>query len=240
MKKNIAVLFAVATAAICASAGDLLINFSTPGPDKYADGTQVLEGETYSLVWTAANGEQKSVISLPIATKNGNCPPVLFVIKEENISKYDGGTWGVYLLDTRVFVTDAEGNTTAKLSAYDKEKGQPTVVNVSAAVADGIANAASMTSAGSDAGVSAGAFDLAAAEVPQPKVTGIQIVGANVVVTVKDTVPFVGYTLQSGSDAQSFSVPEGAKTANGNDAGEIKLVTPKTGDAQFFKVSTIK
>ena len=29
-------------------------------------------------------------------------------------------------------------------------------------------------------------------------------------------------------------------STNGNDAGEIKLVTPKTGNAQFFKVSTIK
>ena len=61
MKKTIAALFAVASAAVFA--GDLLISFSTPGPDKYADGTQVLDGEYYSLVYTKADGSQEVVLN---------------------------------------------------------------------------------------------------------------------------------------------------------------------------------
>ena len=38
MKKTIAVLFAIASAAAFAGMNDLIVSFSTPGPDKYADG----------------------------------------------------------------------------------------------------------------------------------------------------------------------------------------------------------
>lgn len=236
MKKTIAALFAVASAAVFAGANDLLIMFYTPGPDKYADGTVVLDGESYSLVWTAADGTQTPVITVP-AAKNGKCDPILFTIDEKNVSKYDGGTWGVYLLDSRDFAKDATGKT---LAALDEKTGVPTVVNVKASVNDGIANAGGFESAVAKTGVSAGSYDLAAAEVPVPQVTGIKVVGANVIVTVKNTVPFVGYTLQSGSDVSNFAIPAGATSANGTASGEINLVTPKKGGAQFFKVSTVK
>ena len=31
---------------------DRLLRFSTPGPDRYADGSLVLDGECYALVWS--------------------------------------------------------------------------------------------------------------------------------------------------------------------------------------------
>lgn len=235
MKKTIAVLFALLSAAVFAGAGDLLIMFSTPGPDKYADGSVVLDGECYSLVWTAADGTQTKVVTVAGA-KDGKCIPILFGIPEDQISAYQNGSWGVYLLDTRDFAKDATGKT---LSARD-ENGQPTVVNVTAAVANGIASSGGMSNASADTSVAAGSYDLAAAEVPQPKVTGIEIVGAYVHVTVENTVPFVGYTLQCGSDVKNFSVPAGAESKSGNAASEIKLITPKKDGAQFFKVSTIQ
>lgn len=234
MKKTIAALFVLLSAAVFAGANDLLIMFYTPGPDKYADGSDVLDGERYSLVYTAANGEQTSVLTVSIA-KDGKCPPVLFSVDEKEVAeKYVGGSWGVYLLDTRDFAKDAGGKT---LSALDAE-GQPTVVNVKATVGDGIASAGGFESAASSTGVAAGTYDLA--NIPQPKVAGIKVDGANVIVTVKDTVPFVGYTLQSGADVKSFAVPAGATALNGNASGEINLVAPKKDGAQFFKVSTIK
>lgn len=234
MKKTIAALFVLLSAAVFAGANDLLIMFYTPGPDKYADGSVVLDGERYSLVYTAANGEQTSVLTVSIA-KDGKCPPVLFSVDEKEVAeKYVGGSWGVYLLDTRDFAKDAGGKT---LSALDAE-GQPTVVNVKATVGDGIASAGGFESAASSTGVAAGTYDLA--NIPQPKVAGIKVDGANVIVTVKDTVPFVGYTLQSGADVKSFAVPAGATALNGNASGEINLVAPKKDGAQFFKVSTIK
>lgn len=230
MKKTIAVLFALLAGVVFAGANDLLIMFSTPGPDVYADGSAVLDNESYALVWTAANGEQTTVLTVPVA-KDGKCPPVLFDVDEADAAKYTGGTWGVYLLDTRDFAKDATGKTLAALKA----DGQPSVINVTAAVTDGLAKSSGFATATSASGVASSAYDLS--EVKSPTVTKIEIVGANVVVTVKDTVPFLSYTLQSGDDVTSFTVPEGADAANGA-AGEIKLVTPKKDGAQFFKVTT--
>lgn len=231
MKKTIAALFALAAAA--SFAGTLQIGFYTPGPDKYADGTAVLDGERYALVYTTETS-QETVRIYPGAL-NGKCKPVVFFLDEEETAKYQGGTWGVYLLDTRDFAADATGKTLAAVV-----DGVPAVVNVKAAVKDGIAKTSGFGSAVSSEGVAPGAYDLAAANVPNPVVTGIKIEGANVIVTVKDTVPFVGYTLESGSNSLSFSVPEGIVSANGDDAGEITLVAPKKDNAQFFKVTTVK
>ena len=53
MKKTIAVLFAIASAAVFAGMNDVLVSFNslyTPDTDKYADGTTVLDGEWYALV----------------------------------------------------------------------------------------------------------------------------------------------------------------------------------------------
>lgn len=242
MKKTIAALFAVASAAVYAGMNDLVISFSTPGPDKYADGSVVLDKEYYSLIWTSnVDGSQKKVLSVQ-AAKNGKCVPILFTIDEKNISSYENGTWGVYLLDTRVFekdadgnlVKDAEGNPVAKLSGKAD-------ANVMAAVANGIVNApGAKSNVDASEAVTAGAYDLAAAGVPQPTVEGIAIEDANVVVTVGNTVPFVKYTLLAGKDVSTFSVPENVKNAAGDDSGIIKIVAPKKDGAQFFKVSTIK
>ena len=232
MKKTIAVLFALVTAAVFAGANDLLVMFYTSGPDKYADGATVLDNECYALV--CSKGDKQDTVLVYPGAKDGKCPPVLFTIDENDISKYEGGTWGVYLFDTRDFEKDPTGKT---LSGVD-EAGQPKVVNVKAVVGDGIANASGFESAASKTGVAAGAYDLS--DVPQPKVTGIKIVGANVVVTVANTLPFVGYTLQSGNDVSNFAVPAGSASVSGDAAKEINLVTPKKDGAQFFKVSTIK
>lgn len=233
MKKTIAALFAVASAAVFAGMNDLLISFSTPGPDKYADGTTVLDGECYSLVYTKADGSQETVLSYAGA-KDGKCPPVVFIVNENDAAKYMGGSWGVFLVDTRVF---AEGKAPA-VAGIDAKTGLPKTVNTKAAVADAIAGSGSFSTADASAGVAAGAYDLSG--VPQPKVTGIKVVGANVFVTVKDTVPFVGYTLQCGKDVSKFEIPEGATASNGKADDEITLVTPKKDGAQFFKVSTVK
>lgn len=235
MKKTIAVFAAILSAAVFAGANDLLIMFSTPGPDKYADGTTVLDGESYALVWTAADGTQTTVLSVPRA-KDGKCKDFLFIVDEKDAVKYVNGTWGVYLLDSRDFAKDPTGQTLASLD----DKGVPTVVNVKAALADEVAKSSGFVVADAEKGISAGSYDLAAADVPKPVVSGIKIVGANVIVTVKNTVPFVGYTLQAGDDVSSFVIPADAQSSRGDASGEIDLITTKKDGAQFFKVSTIQ
>ena len=83
-------LIGIAFVTFAHSVGDARLSFSTKGPDRYADGSVVLDGECYALVWSkdgkfegfAANGEcidecDRIVLIAPIA-KEGHCPPVLF------------------------------------------------------------------------------------------------------------------------------------------------------------------
>ncbi len=227
MKKTLVALFAMASAAVFAGANDLLISFSTPGPDYYADGKQVLVGERYALVWTAADGTKTPVLVYPGATAEGNCPPVLFIVDENDIGKYNGGTWGVYLLDTRDYESDATGNTLKKGTVAADD------VNVMSPVASGIANATAMETVTTSGSIAADSYDI-----PQPTVTGIYVEGANVFVTVKDVVPCLEYTLKSGSDAKTFAVPEGVAKDPSSTVKEITLTVPKQDGAQFFKVTT--
>lgn len=231
MKKTIAVLLALASAAAFAGMNNLFITFSTPGPDKYADGATVLDNECYALVWTGADGKQKTWTYQ--SAKGGRCTLCYLNIDEAEASAYKDGTWHVYLLDTRDFAADASGNT---LAGVDKKTGEAKLVNATAAIGDAFTATGGMsTYASSSTPVASSAYDLSS--VPAPKVTGIEVVGANIVITVKDTVPFVKYTLVSGDDVTEFSIPAGADSKNGAVNGEIQLMTPKKDGAQFFKVT---
>ena len=116
MKKLMTMIGAVGLAfAATAAFDDALLAFSTVGPDKYADGTTVLDGECYALVWTkngatfggiAADGtavaETDEIVLLAPVAKGGRCPYVLFQIDSATADRLADGTYGVYLLDTRV------------------------------------------------------------------------------------------------------------------------------------------
>ena len=56
--KPVPPMLALAAVLLCAGAfaaqNDALVSFSTPGPDKYADGTTVLDGEYYAIVLCSA------------------------------------------------------------------------------------------------------------------------------------------------------------------------------------------
>lgn len=225
MKKTISALFAIASAAVFAGAGDLLVTFSTPGPDKYADDKPVLAGERYALVYTYASGLQTNVLTYS-TREAGHCTPVLFVVSEANVSNFTGGEWGVYLLDTRDFENYPLGDTLT--DAENISEGTFVKAKASDAV---IKN--SMDSAAGTSAITAGDF-----EIPRPTVTGIKVEGAYVYVTVQDIVPCLDYTLQSANDTFVFAVPEGVAKDPSSTIKEITLTVPKTEGAQFFKVTT--
>ena len=92
MKKTMVFGFAAALAsAAFAAQNDALVSFSSKGPDAYADGTTVLDGECYALVWmsggasgltVAADGSATGgeiVLAAPVA-RNGRCPKVVFEV----------------------------------------------------------------------------------------------------------------------------------------------------------------
>ena len=233
MKKTSAIIFALLSAAVFAGMNDLLITFSTPGTDRYADGKEVLKGERYALFFTDAEGKLGEDPVLVYRTgEKGHCTPVLFIIDEEKAKNYKDGSWGVYLLDTRDFEKDATGNKLA--DDPNPEAGEKLEYSVKALATDAKTIVKkSMDSASATAAVSSDSFDI-----PKPTVTAIKVEGAYVYVTVKDIVPCLEYTLKSGSDAQNFAVPEGVEKDASSTVKEITLAVPKKEGAQFFKVTT--
>ena len=233
MKKTIAFLFALMTAAVFAGMNDLLITFSTPGPDKYADGKEVLVGERYALFFTDADGKLGDEPVLVYRTKEkGRCTPVLFMVDEATVetNNYKNGTWSVYLLDTRDFEKDSTGNTIAEFGKDEK---------LEYSVKTQATDATTIVESSMDSAAATSAVSFTDSDIPRPKVTGIKVDSAYVYITVKDVVPCLEYTLQSGSNAKDFAIPEGVvKDDETSTVKEITLTVPKTEGAQFFKVTT--
>ena len=127
-----AVLCAVAAVA---AEGDAWLSFGTAGPDAYADGAPVLDGESYALVWTAnetfgglaADGSpavagDRLIVSAPLA-KDGRCPETLFQISRKTAEALAEGTYGIVLLDTRVASAGGATNLAPRVG------GKPTMLN---------------------------------------------------------------------------------------------------------------
>ncbi len=243
-------LLTVAVSAFAAM-NDCLLSFSTKGPDTYADGSVVRDGECYALVWVAQGSEFKGfsgdgklvdetvnrlLLVAPVA-KGGRCPPVLFQISAETVASLQEGYYGVYLLDTRV--AQANGDTTVAGS------GKLNIVNGYGAVAKadkvGMVSDASVAeedetrSSNEEGGVVAAAGSVAPADSTPVKIKAIQIVDDNVFLTVDNNNIGGIMRIQSGTDLKTFNITGAAqKTADG--ATEAILVTPKSGNSGFFKV----
>ncbi|MBO7686690.1 MAG: hypothetical protein J6V72_09910 [Kiritimatiellae bacterium] len=244
MKKLMTMIGAVGLAfAATAAIDDALLAFSTVGPDKYSDGTTVLDGECYALVRTlpgatfggiAADGtavaETDEIILLAPLAKNGHCPKVLFQIPSDKTE----GTFGVYLLDTRV--TAADG-TTKPVGAKDGKLrlvngyGLATEATKVGKATGGITTAAEKETAGGQA-VAAGAA--VPKNVQQPKITSIKIEGDYVKLTVQNLPGFM--RVSSGANVSAHDA-KGAAQATDGKTDEVILYAPKAASGSgFFKV----
>ena len=239
-------VFAVASFLACASfaaQNDALVTFSTPGPDTYADGTEVLPGECYALVWTSkganfeilADGTVSAgceiVLVAPVA-EGGHCPRIVFQVPAAKVDGYKNGTWSVYLLDTRRIGKDG-----VKRPAGVKADGSAWLVNAAGQVAGSSVSLASGTvSSFSGSGTSCATM---ATEVPEdaptPEIKSINIIGGNVYVTVANTVPYLTYDLTEGAtpDAVTKRVND---PRTGEDDGTVVLVAPVKDGGAFFRV----
>ena len=229
--------------AALAAANDLLVTFSTKGPDTYADGqTTVLNKECYALVWDkagepfaiAADGSTTGgdiVLVAPVARK-GRCPKVLFEVDAALVSeKYSsGGDWKVYLLDTRRY--GENGTTLAPL-----KDGRPTTINASAEVTGATVSVGSGTpGAVAGAGTAATtATSLPAGFDQRPTIADIRLDGGLVYVTVENTVPYLAYDLTAGDTPEEVTERVN-NPRHGGDDGTVILVAPAQEEGAFFKV----
>ena len=235
MKKLIALgVAAIAAQLTFAAANDVLITFSTPGPDTYADDSAVNDGEYYALCWsqdfanfainsdgTVTGGE--IVLKAPVV-KGGRCPTIVFEVDAAYAAEknFASGSWSVFLLDTRSFAGSAN-----KVN---------TVGQVGSALTVGTGSVATL------AGSNAQASEIAAGvEVPKPEVTGINVIDGYVYVTVKGTVPYLAYGLTEGATPSAVTEPVGDSQTGGVSADdEVTFVTSAKEGAAFFKVGRKK
>lgn len=247
MKKLLIAASALASALALTAAEYATVSFQTTGPDKYADGTTVLDGECYALVWTAEgctfgglnvdgtclNETDEVVVALPWA-KDGAFPATVFNIKDDT-KYFAGGELALYLLDTRKFVDGV-----AKVAGVDNT-GKLVFVNaaskidVEVAVSKAGAAPASVSAASGDVGVAV-ASELPQ-DAPKPTVKGFEFVKVNgsdfVKLTVGNTVNYANYAVQGG-ETVSADGAVGTDTKVGGD--DITLLYPKAEGANFFKV----
>ncbi len=237
MKKLMAMVaaFGLAVAGF-AAVNDALLTFSTPGPDKYADGTEVLDGECYALVWTKAGAmfaglkadgtpvaETDKVILVAPVAKGGRCPTILYQIPAATADALTDGAYGVYLLDTRVKATD--GSTT--LAGF--ADGKPVAVNAQAAV--GVSTTASSAGQASMAAATAvgGAAVMAETIIDVPKITGLKVEGAKIQVTVAGMSPVATYKVYTGAQPGKLEKMVEAEAKDGT-------FTFDKPEGQFFKI----
>ena len=237
--------------AVNAAQNDLLISFSTKGPDTYADGSTVIDKECYALVWTpknvasatiAADGTAEDgaqiVLVAPIA-KNGRCPKVVYRVDAKRVETEFAkgkGNWSVYLLDTRKYSYDDDGNQVVTLAGV-KPDGNVKLVNASTRVGDATLKAGTgeNVSLASNVASKADIGSALPADVPQPTIVGIEVKGGNVYVTVENTVPYLASDLSSGETPANVTERANAPRT-GEDDGTVILVAPANGDKGFFKV----
>ncbi len=256
MKKFIAICACAASVWAFGAANDVILTFSSKGPDTYADGTQVLDRECYALVWIpngstgfaiAADGTEvdpaqgKIVLTLPVA-KGGRCPTIAFQLGAGVADKYTNGEWALYLLDTRKVAANG------KVTLAGVVNGRAKAVNAAGLVTSGSVKAkntrddndtapASLKAGASAA--SAGVASVVPANAPKPEIKGIKVEGGYVYVTVANTAPYLQYNLTAGDTPSTISEERAAETpVNGSESvdEEIILVTPAKEGGGFFRV----
>ncbi len=244
MKIGILSTFFLAIACVAgAGTDDTLIAFSTKGPDRYADGTTVLDGECYALVWSIdgnfdgffADGRpidaDDRIVLVGAVAASGRCPDVLFQIPSEQAAKLDGGSYAVYLLDTRVASLGSvkpRGTVNGRISILN---GYGEVsASITAGKATSLGAVAEKDAAG---GQVASSGVLAPRGVRQPKIKSVRVDGENVVLTVENLKGFM--RVHGGGDIKA-STPAGPAVEVDEEEGDILLFAPKYGDSAFYRI----
>jgi len=243
--KKCALFFAAAAMTAGAFAGlPSYVKFSSTGPDLYADGTPVLDGEVYALVWTKAgcefagfnadgtlvNPETSKLVSAAAIATNQHCPTVMYMLTGANSDLDARGSFSVYLMDTRV--KTAAGTTT--VAGLD-ENGKAIIdaVNTTTAVATAVKGG---TRTRADAASSTGAVVTAVpADAPQPTITAVKVVGGQVIVKVANTVPYLQYGISAGKTPSQLDQTDLVDGVNGTAEG-LTLIVDDPAENRFFKV----
>ena len=235
--------FAAGLAAAVPENADI-IGFSTQGPDVYADGSRVLDGERYALVWTRtgaefawfnpdgtladANGaDSMLLLSAPLA-RGGRCEPFKLVADPLLVKAYTAnGGLALYLLDTRTYAggqATVGGAVQGAVRVADASIGQ--LSEAFASVTGGTGSSPVYTASALPAGT------------PRPKITGIRVEADSIVLTVANTIPALNYNVAAGETPAQVggAAAETPVTGAANATIELRVPRDASASARFFRV----
>ena len=255
----VSLAFAVFPMIASASVQDKVARFSTPGPDCYADGTLVADGECYALVWspkgatfagfnadgTAISANDRVVFAAPLALE-GKCRDSLFQIPADEYAELEGGEWAVCLVDSRMAYGVPAGvkdNAPLRVNRWGAVRNEVKISTASTFVLDSIAapkaggRSLLAAAAPSETGVCAGTLSAVPDSVTQPRITGFEVVDGVARLTVEDTVPFLTYTISAGDMPDALAADDAADWVDGDTAKPIEIETDAVKGSRFFKVT---
>ena len=252
MKRISLMIGAAAIAATATAAEPSWVMFSSEGPDLYADGTTVENGEYYALVYSEGAGSvfkgfdtignlvdpaQDKIIGIAPLADNGGCPPVVFIVDEGGFNPYTNGVMKVYLLDTRVKAADG---TTESVGARDAETGdfvsvggyEPVNANITLSSITNVGDGSAFT------GENAVATALPSGDYESVPIVDFTVDEPNdqVIVSVSNTLKSVRYTVAGG---ETIGALNDTRISGVNGAGEgkiLNLVFKNPALNRFFKV----
>ena len=251
--------FAVVPMIASASVQDKVARFSTPGPDCYADGTLVADGECYALVWspkgatfagfnadgTAISANDRVVFAAPLALE-GKCRDSLFQIPADEYAELEGGEWAVCLVDTRMangVPAGVKDNAPLRVNRWGVVRNEVKISTASTLALDGIvapkAGGRSLLAAAapSETGACADTLSAVPDSVTQPRIIGFEVVDGVARLTVEGTVPFLTYTISAGDTPDALAADDAAGWVDGDTAKPIEIETDAVKGSRFFKVT---
>ena len=243
---------------------DKVLRFSTPGIDRYADGSAVVDGECYALVWSpkgsafsgfnadgsTISSQDRVVLAAPLAS-GGKCRDTLFQVPAEEYAELEGGEWAVCLVDTRTATGVPAGvkdNVPLRVNRWGIVRSGVTVEPASASAlavpsaATKKASSASLAAASSagpaDEGACAGTLSAVPDSVKPPRITGLDLLDTGEVwLEVADTVSFLSYTIISGSKPGNLQEDSCSEVVDGKSGAKISIGTAQSADCRFFRVT---
>lgn len=211
------------------AANDTILTFSTKGPDTYGDGSMVLNGERYALVWVqngttfaglAADGtplaDTTKVIAVAPLAKAGKCPETVFEIDAEFAETLKNGAFGLYLLDTRVSATELAKDV----------NGKPASVNAAGAASAAASDSFSSSTATSVSLATVGVYT----KIDEPTISALEVKGAQIELKVAGMVENHDYFVVPGTSPSAFKPALATKPVGDT------FTFDAPADATFFKV----
>ena len=259
---RILVVSAVALGSVCAfgSIQDKLARFSTPGPDRYADGSVVRDGECYALVWspagtvfsgfnadgTAVSSRDRVVLAGALA-QGGRCRDAIFQIPAKDYEALQGGEWAVCLVDTRMMngvPAGVQNGKPLRVNRWGIISGGVNITDAGSAnlrlAAGGRLSSAADTSEGQASSraaiVRANNLSAVPPNLMPPQITAIEVGDGEVWLGVTDTVPYLSYTIISGEKPNDLKADYFSEVVDGEANSEIAIGTVQSVKRRFFKV----